>query len=154
MVRLVTVVGIDERHFPTPLVGEPVADDPVPEGVVPGMAPPVELPDPDHDSSIGFSALHLAVLDDSRRLTLLSDRGWGVSGPPGIWGYTSVEEIEQEARMVVGPDDDDPETPACHWAHLADALREQGVQVDAEQLRELPHHVELSAEIQARLAGA
>jgi hypothetical protein len=78
----------------------------------------------------------------------------GVGGPPGIWSYTSVEEIEQEARMVVGPDEDDSETESGHWAHLADALREQGVRVDAGQLRSLPHDVELSEEIRVRIAGA
>lgn len=103
---------------------------------------------------MGFSALHLAVLDDGRRLTLLDDRGWGSHGPPGIWSYTSVEEIEQEARMVVGPDEDDPEMGAEYWTHLADLLREQGVLVDAGQLRRLPHDVELSDQVRARIAAA
>lgn len=153
VVRLVTVVDIDERNFPMPLVGDPVVDGPVPEGVEPAVAPPIERPDPDYDCNMGFSALHLAVLDDGRRLTLLDDRGWGGHGPPGIWSQTSVEEIEQEARMVVGPDADDPEVEAWHWAHLADVLREQRVLVDAGQLRPLPHDVELSEQVRSRITG-
>lgn len=77
VVRLVTVVDIDERNFPMPLIGDPVVDGPVPEGVEPGVAPPVERPDIDDDCNMGFSALHLAVLDNGRRVMLLDDRGWG-----------------------------------------------------------------------------
>lgn len=66
----------------------------------------------------------------------------------------SVEEIEQVARMVVGPDEDGPETDASHWAHLADVLREQGVLVDTGQLRRLQHDVELSEHVRARITGA
>lgn len=36
VVRLVTVVDIDERNFPIPLAGDPVVVDQVPEGVEPG----------------------------------------------------------------------------------------------------------------------
>jgi hypothetical protein len=42
---------------------------------------------------------------DGRRVLLLDDRGWSASGPPGIWAVTSVEEIVDMARTVVGPDE-------------------------------------------------
>src|SRR6266545_6073053 len=69
-----------------------------------------------------FSARHEAVLLDGRRVLLLDDRGWTWSSlitvqagasdrdstreqQPDIWATTSVEDIEQTARMVVGPDE-------------------------------------------------
>jgi hypothetical protein len=48
------------------------------------------------------SARHEAELDDGRRILLLNDRGWGWSGP---WAQSSVEDIRETARMVVGPDE-------------------------------------------------
>jgi len=102
-------------------------------------------------------ALHLAVLDDGRRLTLLDDRGWGVHGPPDIWHRTSVGEIEANARMVVGPDEphgshSQTEMLADHRAHLAGILRDEGVLVDVEELSWLPHDVELSERLRTRIA--
>ncbi len=64
---------------------------------------------------MSVSALHLAVLDDGRWLTLLDDRGWGVSGPSDIWRRTSVEEIETAARMVVGPGERTAAIPRRTW---------------------------------------
>ncbi|MGH3500608.1 MAG: hypothetical protein ACRDQA_06885 [Nocardioidaceae bacterium] len=108
---------------------------------------------------MSLSVLHLAVLDDGRRLTLLDDRGWGVHGPPDVWRETSVEEIEQDARMVVGPDEPDgtdsrATTEADHWADLTGVLRQQGVLTDAEELSRLPHGVELTERLHSRLHNA
>jgi hypothetical protein len=69
---------------------------------------------------MSVSARHEAVLVNGRRLLLLDDRGWNSSlkrfemdevpdgdslreGVPDIWAVTSVEDIEEEARVVVGP---------------------------------------------------
>jgi len=38
-----------------------------------------------------------------------------------------------------------------HWNALADILRAQGAVVDARELRQLPHDVELSDRLRARL---
>lgn len=54
---------------------------------------------------ISLSARHEAVLSDGGRVLLLADRGWSASGPPDIWTETSVEEITDIARTVVGPDE-------------------------------------------------
>ena len=68
----------------------------------------------------------------------------------------SAEEIEETARVVVGPDEpfdgrsqEDMETD--HWASLAEVLRQQGVVVDARELKRLPHEVVLSERLLARL---
>lgn len=86
---------------------------------------------------MSLAALHEAVLTDGRRVLLLDGRGWtaelmrtqvpddGVLREviTDIWAVTSVEEIEQSARTVVGPDEPSggrtrEEFEDGHWAHL------------------------------------
>ena len=124
---------------------------------------------------MAVSARHEAVLLDGRRVLLLDDRGWSSSShiaffqagdssnrnstreqPPDIWATTSVEDIEQTARMVVGPDEPSDgfsheDAEQGHWAYLSDVLRQHGVVVDALDLRRLPHDVVLSERLLARL---
>jgi hypothetical protein len=99
-----------------------------------------------------------AVLADGRRLLLLGERGWSSSlhGPGDVWAQTSVEEIENTARIVVGPDEPPAglswaDVEADHWAYLADALRQQGVAVDAVELQQLPHDVVLGRRLLAHV---
>jgi hypothetical protein len=118
-----------------------------------------------------FSARHEAVLLDGRRVLLLDDRGWTWSSliavqagasdrdstreqQPDIWATTSVEDIEQTARMVVGPDEptdgySQEDAEQGHWAYLSDVLRQHGVVVDVLDLRRLPHDVVLSERLLA-----
>lgn len=124
---------------------------------------------------MSVSARHEAVLADGRRLVLLADRGWSASlehvrrdgAPegdacredlPDIWAVTSVEEIEETARVVVGPDEpfggrSQAEMEADHWAHLAEILARQGVVVDAGELERLPHEIVLADRLLARVGG-
>jgi hypothetical protein len=121
------------------------------------------------------SARHEAELPDGRRVLLLDDRGWSFSSPitafqagdasdrdstreqlPDPWALTSVEEFEQTARMVVGPDEpfegsSQEDAEEGHWAYLSDVLRQHGVVVDALDLRRLPHDVVLSERLLARV---
>jgi hypothetical protein len=69
-----------------------------------------------------------------------------------------VEDIERTARDVVGPDEPDEghswrDIEASHWRALAQKLCEQGVDVEAAELEALPHDVELSDRVLARIAG-
>jgi hypothetical protein len=112
---------------------------------------------------LSVSARHEAVLEDGSRLLLLDDRGWteelrgaGAEGIDDLRAITPERDIVETARMVVGPDEpfggrtqDDMETD--HWNALAENLRAQGVVVDAGELRQLPHDVELSDGLRARL---
>lgn len=112
---------------------------------------------------ISVSARHEAVLEDGRRLLLLDDRGWteelrgaGADEIDDLWALTPERDIVETARMVVGPDEPfggrsqgDMETD--HWNALTESLRAQGVVVDAGELRRLPHDVELSDRLRARL---
>ena len=152
VIRLVTVVDIDDE--PAPLHA-PVIDGLARAGFEPGLAPTGPAPGPGL-GSMSLSAMHLAVLQDGRRLTLLDDRGWCTSGPRDIWRRTSVQEIEATARMVVGPDEpfgsqSPADMTADHWADLAGALGQQGVLIGADELSRLPHDVELTERLRTRL---
>lgn len=156
VIRLVTVVDLDDRIVPAEIRDAPVIDDPERQGFEPTAIPLVHG-EPVYDPrEMSFSALHLAVLDDGRRLTLLDDRGWSVSGPPDLWQETTVEEIVEDARTVVGPDEahgDHSQTDmaANHWGGLASTLRQHDVLVDPKQLSRLPHDVELTERVRDRL---
>jgi hypothetical protein len=109
---------------------------------------------------LSFSAPHEAVLADGRRLLLLDGRGWSSSLSP-VWvgeapDETSVEDIEETALVVVGPDEpfdgrSQEEMEADHWAYLTGILRQQGVVADALELTQLPHDVVLSERLLARV---
>lgn len=120
----------------------------------------VTFVDADDDAAdvrtISVSARHEAMLLDGRRVLLLDDRGWTVSGPPDVWARTSTEEIADTTRTVVGPDEpfggrshEDMET--AHWAQLAEILHQQGIVADALELKRLPHDVVLSERLLGRL---
>jgi hypothetical protein len=133
----------------------------------------VTLVDVDDENSdarqMSVSARHEAALADGRRVLLLDDRGWAESeltasgmgevsrrDQPDIWAMTSVEHIEETARVVVGPDEppdgySQEEVEAGHWDYLAGVLREQGVVAEALELKRLPHDVVLSERLLARI---
>jgi hypothetical protein len=115
------------------------------------------------DSQLSFSARHDVLLADGRRIVLLNDRGWSQSriyfssdSEPTMrnersspWEGVTREHIEEAARTVVGPDEaygDHTQTEAdeAHWAYLSGTLEKQGIDMDATDLRALPHEVELS----------
>ena len=110
------------------------------------------------DNRMSVSARHEALLADGRRVLLLDDRGWSEEGNvPDIWAVQSVEDIEETARSVVGPDEPyggrlQEDMEADHWASLSEILRRQGVVVDAQELKRLPHVVVLSERLLARVA--
>ncbi|WP_129840272.1 hypothetical protein [Streptomyces sp. RFCAC02] len=108
---------------------------------------------------VSLSARLEAVLADGRRVVLLADRGWGSTlhgGEPGSTGHLTAEDIEDTARMVVGPDEPvgggTPESAAAaHWAALAARLGQQGVAVTPGDLERLPHDVVFGAHLRAWL---
>jgi hypothetical protein len=118
---------------------------------------------------LDVSARLEAVLADGRRVVLLDDRGWSVLGHIDwdpeptpeervrelsrirIWRRQTVEDMAETARAVVGPDDDMDAHVAAHWGALVDDLRRQGVEVEAAELQSLPHDVELSDRVLARI---
>jgi hypothetical protein len=95
--------------------------------------------DPADTRTMQVSARLEALLVDGRRLPLL-DRGWSSSihalrehgdpAPdpaefPDVWTSPSVQEIEEDARAAVGPDEPNggysrEEVEAGHWHSLAE----------------------------------
>lgn len=124
---------------------------------------------------MSVSARHEAVLADGRRVVLLDDRGWseelrvfweeqpseqtcGLVELPSIWAHKTVEELARTARVVVGPDEPfeghtRADMDASHWDSLARILRQHGLEVEGAELRDLPHDVELSDRVRARIGG-
>jgi hypothetical protein len=124
---------------------------------------------------MSVSARHEAVLADGRRVLLLDDRGWHSTVRRAYWGgevpdddsprdqldswaMTSVEDIEETTRVVVGPDEPpegytQEDMEAAHWSYLAGVLREQGIVVEPLDLRRLAHDVVLSERLPARVGG-
>lgn len=108
---------------------------------------------------MSVSARHEAVLADGRRVVLLDDRGWGGTvavDSAGRWASETVEEMERTARVVVGPDEppegrSQADMEMGHWQALSRTLRQHGVDADVELLKTLPHDVELSDRVHARL---
>ena len=140
----------------------------------------VDIDDADNDGPnarrMSVTARQEAVLGNGRRVVLLDDRGWSEQlgavwtddappprvsreALPSIWASETVEQLVRTARDVVGPDEPvtgstHAEMEASHWEALAGILREQGVEVEAAELKELPHDVELSTRLLARVSGA
>jgi hypothetical protein len=119
---------------------------------------------PADPGDLAVSVRHEAVVDDGRRIVLQDGRGFTESlrGPGAdrvdVWTSTSEDDLARTARVVVGPDEPygdltQADMEAGHWETLADVLRAQGVQVDADELRRLPHDVELTDALRARLGG-
>jgi hypothetical protein len=110
------------------------------------------------DRQMSILAVHQLELVNGRRVTLLDDRGWSSSGPSGIWSSTSLEDLTENARLVVGPDEpaegrSHEDEAAMHWAQLAANAQGQGVHIEPGELAALAHDVEISPGIRARLTG-
>ena len=101
-------------------------------------------------------------------MTLLDDRGWGgrafrfdgrathAIAAAEAWSFLTREEIEREARTVVGPDEafdghSQEDMEDDHWAHLAGVLRAHGISIEPAELRRLPHEVVLGERLLAAL---
>jgi hypothetical protein len=116
----------------------------------------VDVDDGQPGSGIAASARHEAELDDGGRVVLLGGRGWSESRD---WDSASIADLADTARMVVGPDEpiggrSHEEEADAHWTYLGDVLRRNGVEIDAAELRQLPHIVEFSPQALACIPGA
>jgi hypothetical protein len=114
---------------------------------VTGVERLVTVVDLDERNQSGHSArAHLYIeLSSGGRHLLLDDRGWGGSGE---LGQRDLREIEDTARMVVGPDgpgpgETDEQMQAWYWEWMEHKLRDNGISAGADELKALPHDVEL-----------
>lgn len=118
----------------------------------------VDIDDHADETAVSLRVRHEAELADGSRVLLLDDRGWTTSGSVSIWESTSVDQIADTARIVVGPDEPSEgrlreDMEAAHWAALQLILQYHGVHIDTSELRELQHDVILSPRLRARLSG-
>jgi hypothetical protein len=124
---------------------------------------------------LSVSARMDAVLDTGRRVVLVDGRGWASQvgaywdheptpeerasvEQSSAWAFETVESIQETARDVVGPDGaygayTQAEMDAAHWDGLAAIVRACGIDIDGAGLRALPHEVELSQRVLARLGA-
>ncbi|MCH1866942.1 hypothetical protein [Nocardioides sp. CFH 31398] len=102
-----------------------------------------------------FAARLVAVTESGTEHDLLTDRGWGASGPAASLASTTAQEVADLARMVTGPDEpDDDRSPedeaSAHWSHLSRVLAGHGVHVGPEELAGLSVRVVFGPELSRR----
>ena len=83
---------------------------------------------------IDFRVVEFAKLSDGSRVTLKEDRGFGMTGPPGLWGRLTLDELERDVRTTALSDEQDPEDEPP-WEWFAERLGALGVQTSAQELR-------------------
>jgi hypothetical protein len=121
--------------------------------------------DPVSAAQISVSVRLTAVLDDGRTVTLLDGRGWtaelrgpGAGDVADVWETTTAREIEQTARVVVGPDEPfggrtQADMERDHWEALADSLRRQGVDTHGAELSRLAVEVVTTERLRSLIGG-
>ncbi len=123
----------------------------------------------DAASGLSFTVHEFAELSDGREITLLDDRGWGMSGggrtPGALLSELTIEEITRMVYMVLLPDWADVDHPlppdlaaveggggAQDWDLLAERLRAFGVVCTPAGLLRVPRRLDLGDHLRARLA--
>jgi len=87
-----------------------------------------------------------AILDDGRRLTLHHDRGFSTSAT-----HMTADHAERSVLTTVLPDDAEVTGEDHPWEWLASLIRDQGVAVTSEQLKEVPYVLEFGPRLSALL---
>lgn len=105
--------------------------------------------------SVSFAVHEFAVLDDGRRITLQTDRGfsvWGPQRPANANPLTDMtaETIERDVRTTVLPDEEDSKDEHP-YEEFREVLRLQGVFTTPEVLRSVPYGVEFSERLRRLL---
>jgi hypothetical protein len=108
------------------------------------------------DSGFHVKARHELELNNGTRVLLLDDRGWGASPWKIAVTTMSLEDIERMTRTVVGPDEaygdmSQEDMEADHWAALEQTARQQGVSIEAAELKRLTHDVVFTPRLLAYL---
>lgn len=99
-----------------------------------------------------FIVSEFALLDNGGRVILHAERGYGGrSSSADIWAQETVETITRNVLTTVLPDDDD--TEEVHpWEWLAELARAHGIDVTADDLRQVPYEVVLTDRVVRRLS--
>jgi hypothetical protein len=93
-----------------------------------------------------FTVSEFALLDNGERVTLHAERGYtGWTSSGSVWAYETVETITHDVLNVVLPD---PENGDEHpWTWLAELAQAQGIDVTADDLRQVPYEVMLTERV-------
>jgi hypothetical protein len=103
------------------------------------------------ERQLSLSASEFALLDNGERVILHAERGYnGFVASGNIWDHQTVETITHNVLNVVLPDDDDTEDKHP-WEWLARLARYAGIDVTAEQLRQVAYEVVLTERLLRRL---
>ena len=98
-----------------------------------------------------FTVCEFALLDNRERVTLHSERGYfGHASSGSIWAAMTVEEITRDVLNVVLPDPEDGEEHPWEW--LAELAQAHGIDVNADDLRQVPYEVVLTERLLQRLS--
>lgn len=100
-------------------------------------------------NGLAFSVEEFAVLADGRRLRLHAERGFGRSAGADPWAFVTQAGLRSDVLTTVLPDDAEQTGEEHHWDWLAELLRAQGVEAQADELRGLPYDVEFSDRLRA-----
>jgi hypothetical protein len=112
----------------------------------------VDLEEQDQTGRSAWAHLYVVLSTGERRL-LFDDRGWGGSAEIAREG---LRQIEDTARMVVGPDgpgpgETDEQMEAWYWEWMEHKLHDAGISVEVGELKALPHEVEIGERLRHRL---
>jgi hypothetical protein len=109
---------------------------------------------PGREPRTGSICARLVAETSDGEVVLLNDRGWSSSGE---LASQTAEEVEQNARTVVGPDEPlsgstQAEAETRYWTMLEQKLRKAGIDPGDVDLQSLRHDVEISDRLR-RLLG-
>jgi hypothetical protein len=104
----------------------------------------------DDPREFGLVVSEFVLLDNGDRVTLHSERGFsGRSSSGSIWAHATIDSITRGVLTTVLAADDDDHP----WEWLADLARRHGIDVTADELREVPYEVVISEPVRRRLAA-
>lgn len=102
-----------------------------------------------------FSVREFARLSEGPPV-LLRELGWSsqpsVGATLGLWAYLTEQDIINDVRTVVLPDDAETSNEEHPWMLLASILTARGVPVTATQLRNVPYDILLSPRLRSKLS--
>jgi hypothetical protein len=94
--------------------------------------------------TMSVQAHHVALLDDGREVLLIGDRGWTSRIPAGLSrDHESIRDLRDTAMKAVWE--------AGQPEHVAAVLRTEGVAIDPDAVHRIPHEIEISDRVIARV---
>jgi hypothetical protein len=100
-----------------------------------------------------FTVSEFALLDNGERVTLHAERGFtGRASSGSVWAHATAASIARDVLTTVLPDKDDTEDEHP-WTWLAELAQAQGIDVTADDLRQVSYEVVLTERVFRRLSA-